>query len=89
MALEDVQMKQFVSNHSSGLLMPISESGSNLSVGQCQLICIAQAILKGSQIVLIDEGRKDRPSHSRSVFEEISGSNSFDYCSSIRDNSSM
>jgi ABC-type multidrug transport system fused ATPase/permease subunit len=55
MALDDVQLKQFVSSHSAGILMPITESGSNLSVGQCQLICIARAILKKSKILLIDE----------------------------------
>lgn len=54
-ALEDVQLKEFVSNQSDGLLMFISESGSNLSAGQCQLICIARAILKKSKILLIDE----------------------------------
>ncbi|CAF4053525.1 unnamed protein product [Rotaria sordida] len=55
MALEDAQLKQFVNNHSAGLLMPIGESGKTLSVGQCQLVCIARAILKKSKIVLIDE----------------------------------
>ncbi|CAF1481648.1 unnamed protein product [Rotaria sordida] len=55
MALEDAQLKQFVKNHSAGLLMPIGESGKTLSVGQCQLVCIARAILKKSKIVLIDE----------------------------------
>jgi ABC-type multidrug transport system fused ATPase/permease subunit len=55
MALEDVQLKQLVTNHSAGLLMPIAESGNNLNVGQCQLICIARAILKKSKILLIDE----------------------------------
>ena len=35
--------------------MPIAESGKNLSVGQCQLICIARAILKKGEILLIDE----------------------------------
>jgi ABC-type multidrug transport system fused ATPase/permease subunit len=55
MALEDVQLKEFVMNHSAGLLMSISESGNNLSAGQCQLICIGRAILKKSKILLIDE----------------------------------
>jgi ABC-type multidrug transport system fused ATPase/permease subunit len=55
MALEDVQLKQFVINHSAGLLMSIGESGNNLSAGQCQLICIGRAILKKSKILLIDE----------------------------------
>ncbi|CAF0827681.1 unnamed protein product [Adineta ricciae] len=55
MSLEDVQLKQFVSNQTNGLLMNIAESGSNLSVGQCQLICIARAVLKKSKILLIDE----------------------------------
>ena len=54
-ALEDVQLKQFVSNHSAGLLMKIAESGNNLSVGQCQLINLARAVLKKSNILLIDE----------------------------------
>jgi ATP-binding cassette subfamily C (CFTR/MRP) protein 4 len=35
--------------------MSIAESGTNLSVSQCQLICIARAILKKSKILLIDE----------------------------------
>ena len=55
MALEAVLLKKMVSEHPAGLLMPIAKSGSNLSVGQCQLICVARAILKRSKILLIDE----------------------------------
>jgi filamentous hemagglutinin family protein len=35
--------------------MLVTDSGNNLSVGQCQLINIARAILKKSKILLIDE----------------------------------
>jgi ABC-type multidrug transport system fused ATPase/permease subunit len=44
-----------VRNHPDGLHLLVAESGSNLSAGECQLICVARAILKKSNILLIDE----------------------------------
>ncbi|CAF1496699.1 unnamed protein product [Adineta ricciae] len=54
-ALEAVLLGQLVRNHPDGLHLFIAESGTNLSAGERQLICVARAILKKSKILLIDE----------------------------------
>ena len=39
-----------------GLDSIVQKGGSNFSVGQRQLFCLARAILRKSKILLIDEG---------------------------------
>jgi len=68
--LEQVQLKDYIAENPQGLSLHISEGGSNLSVGQRQLLCLARALLLKKRVLFIDEATANVDKATDSLIQE-------------------